>query len=115
MLVLILIAMMPLAGWGWARWIMEREGSYWPSLTGFGLASVSILMAFCAGLYAEIVGGFRHYDPKLLRIFGAGMALSVIGLGFSIMGLRQRNPVQWHAVGCSLGMIAFWFLSAMME
>jgi len=76
---------------------------------------VYILMAFCGGLYAEIVGGFRHYDPKLLRIFGAGMALSVVGLGFSIMGLRQRNPVRWHAVGCSLGMIAFWFLSAMME
>jgi len=113
--VLILIAMMPVAGWGWARWIMEREESYWPSAAGFSLASVSIAVAFCAGLYAEIVGGFRHYDPKLMRIFGAGMLLAVVGLGFSIMGLRQPNPVRWHAVGCSLGMIAFWFLSAMME
>jgi len=85
------------------------------SLAGFGFSNLSAILAIGAALYAQIIGGFRHYDPVLIDIYGIGLLLSIGGLACSLIGVLKPNPVRWHAPICSLGMFIFWLLSASRE
>jgi hypothetical protein len=58
--------------WGWIRWAMRRRlrTAYSRlSLIGFALSTLSALLAIGSVLYAHAIGGFRYYDPTLLRIY----------------------------------------------
>ena len=104
--------------WGWTRWASHRQPRSRQSilaLIGFILASAAGLLAISSMLYAYVVGGFRYYDPLLLRIFVCGGLLSVAGIVFAIAGARESSALRWHAVGFSAGMLLFWFMSAMGE
>ena len=104
--------------WGWTRWASDRQPRSHQSilaLIGFTLASVSALLAISSMLYAYVIGGFRYYDPLLLRIFVCGGLLSVAGIVFAVAGARESSTLRWHAVGFSAGMLLFWFMSALGE
>jgi hypothetical protein len=104
--------------WGWARYTKQKQPRT-PystlSLISFSLASVSGLLAICSMLYADAIGGFPYYDPKLLSIFGWGGLLAVAGIVFAIGGVRQSSSLRWHGLGFSAAMLLFWFMSAMGE
>jgi hypothetical protein len=103
---------------GWVRWVRSTE----PrtvfsvlSLSAFVLATASALLAISSGFYAHAIGGFRFYDPRLMRIFGWGFLLSGTGVLLSIAGIVRRNPLRYYAPACSVGTLVFWFMSAMGE
>src|SRR5215472_5519914 len=66
--------------WGWARWA-RRKPRLTPSaalsIAGFSLATASALLAIAAAVYAQAIGGFPYYDPRLLRIYRWGALLSL--------------------------------------
>ena len=104
--------------WGWFRWTREK----WPhhivagfSYAGFGVASASVLLAVCSIAYSLATGGFAYYAPSLMRIFYWGFHISAIAVIFALAGVWRRNPLRWHAVVCSCGMLFFWSYSAMLE
>jgi hypothetical protein len=104
--------------WGWirfARSLQERTPFSNLSLTGFGFATLSALLAIGTASYAAFTGGFQHYDPVLIDIYGIGLLLSIGGLGCGLMGLLRPNPLRWHAPLCCLAMFLFWLLSAVRE
>jgi hypothetical protein len=101
--------------YGWARWVRNTESKTLfstLSLVGFSLATASALLAISSGLYALAIGGFRYYDPLLLRIYRVGALLSIIAVGFAIAGVWRGNPLRWYAVVCSAGTLVFWAVSA---
>jgi hypothetical protein len=101
--------------WGWVRWAKHKQPRTRysiPSLIGFALGTVSGLLAITSMLYADVVGGFPYYDPKLIRIFGLGGLLSIAGIVFAIGGLRESSALRWHGLCFSVGMLLFWFMSA---
>jgi len=104
--------------WGWIRWAKyPQQKSLYPilSLVGFTLATLSGLLAVFSMLYAALNGGFPYYDARLLKIYGWGGVLSIAGLPCATSGARQSSALRWHAIGFSLGMLLFWFMSAMGE
>jgi hypothetical protein len=109
------IAMLFVFLWGWTRWVRHSGPKSTLSLIGFTLATLSGLLAISSMFYAEMTGGFAYYDRRLLRIFRWGGLLSLGGVAFSIVGIRKSNALRWHSLGFSLGMLCFWFLSAMGE
>lgn len=119
-LYLIITCVVPvLTVWGWIRWARRieqpRTPSSYLSLIGFGLSTISTVLAVGGVFYAHQIGGFRHYDPVLIDIYGAGLLLSLGGLACALIGLLKPNPLRWHAPLCALGMFIFWLLSAVQE
>jgi hypothetical protein len=107
-----------LIGWGWVRWARWPEPlspSSALSFVGFALATSALLLEIGGVIYAIASGGFRHYDPRLMRIFAAGILLSLAGLLLAIAGIWHRNPIRWHAPIASLAMLLTWFFFASME
>jgi hypothetical protein len=101
--------------WGWLRWATHSQPRTLYStlsLIGFALATASGLLAITSMLYAYATGGFRYYDPMLLRIFRWGGLLSIAGIVFAIGGVRKSSALRWHGIGFSVGMLLFWFMSA---
>ena len=80
------------------------------SLAGFVLGSASALLAIGTILYAITTGGFRFYDPTLLKVYRAGLLLALGGLVFALVGVWNRNPLRWHAPALSLGMLVIWLI-----
>jgi hypothetical protein len=104
--------------WGWTRWAVDsekRSKAAVLSLVGFAFGTSSLLLAIGSVAYALAIRGFAYYDPVLLRIYSIGTLLSLSGLLFSLCGVWRRNPVRWYAPLCSVGMLLFWFSSAMTE
>ncbi len=104
--------------WGWVRVSMKRP-EQWDvssvlSLTGFSLATASGLLAVEAVMYAQATHGFAFWDPRLIRICAVGAFVALMGLAAAFGGVRRPSPVRWHAPACSVGMLLFWFLMAMM-
>lgn len=98
---------------GWVRWARRRQiGRTWPSLTGFSLGTASAMLAIGAMVYAGMIGGFRYYDPTLLRIYRWGVLLSLAGLVFAAVGLRWSGPVRWYAPAAAVGTLLFWLGAA---
>jgi hypothetical protein len=98
---------------GWVRWARRRQiGRTWPSLTGFSLGTASALLAVGSMVYARMIGGFRYYDPTLLRIYRWGLLLSLAGLVFGAVGVRRAGPVRWYAPAAAVGNLLFWLGAA---
>ena len=100
--------------WGWLRWRMRPK--LWTafsvlSLVGFGLATVSALLALSTIVYAQ-VHHFPYYDPLLLRIFRSGAALSIGGILFGIAGVWRPSSLQWHAPASAMVTLVFWIVAA---
>jgi len=101
--------------WGWARWSAHKKGatvSSLPSFAGFTLATASALLAIASAAYANLIGGFAFYDPRLLRTFFWGGVLSLAGVAFGIAGVWRANSLRWHAPLCALGTLIFWIMAA---
>jgi len=101
-----------IAGWfRWSRWRRQWSGIPAFSSVGFllGTASASLAMAAIAH------GRWRYYDPVLLRIYGLGMLISLIGLIFSLIGSFRPNFLRWQAPLLSAAMLALWILWAAAE
>jgi hypothetical protein len=72
--------------WGWTRWFRQPKVRTVPSilsLMGLVLATDSALLAVAAIAYSLATGGFRYYDPRLMKIFGVGVLLSIGGFFFA--------------------------------
>lgn len=107
-----------LVGWGWTLWkVWPDRISRHSALTfaGFVLATCSWLFEIGSGAYAIAIGGFRYYDPRLMRIFTIGILSSLLGLVLALAGISNRNPIRWHAVATSLVMLLSWIIFASME
>ena len=104
--------------WGWVRWANRPQPrSLAPMLTfvGFVLATLSAALAISTALYARFAGGFRYYDPTLMKIYGLGMLLSLAGLAAGLGGVWRSSVVRWHAPVCALGTLVFWVFAANSE
>lgn len=115
----IVIAAVPfITIWGWWRWAKRRQPRTFASdlsLIGFGLATLSALLALFTWVAAGVRGGFPYYDSLLLTIYRVGLLLAVGGVVFGFSGLWRPGPLRWHAPVCSVAMIVFWLLAAISE
>ena len=103
---------------GWYRWTgAEPDTSIVGvlSLSGHSFATLSLLLAVAAVFVGDTLGGFRFWDPSLLKIYRVGLALSVVGLTLAICGAWKSGPLRWSAPLAALGAMLFWFASAMTE
>jgi hypothetical protein len=103
---------------GWASWFKSQnvfKTFSTLSLLAFTLATISELLAISSMVYAHAVGGFRYYDPSLLRIYRWGALLSFAGLVVAAVGLLRGSSLRWHAVFCAVGTLIFWLSAAMTE
>ncbi len=85
------------------------------SVIGFGFASLSALLQIGTGLYANITGGFPFNDPRLMRIYGLGLLLALLGLVCGLGGLFRANPLRFKTPILSAFLLLFWILQAMSE
>jgi hypothetical protein len=100
--------------WGWVRWVSRpggRDGSTILSFAGFLFATASALLAISAFAYSIWIGGFRYYNPRLLRIYLCGLLLSTLAITLSALGTARSNMLRWHALGSSIGMLLFWIVT----
>jgi hypothetical protein len=101
--------------WGWTRWARQpkqRSITSILSLLGFALASASALLGVSSIVYADLIHGFRYYDPRLLRIFRIGFLLSASGLVAALIGVLRQNSLRWHAPVSAIATLAFWTAAA---
>ncbi|MHB8218293.1 MAG: hypothetical protein ACYDDS_19645 [Candidatus Sulfotelmatobacter sp.] len=89
----------------WARAKQPRTLSSTFSLAGLVLATASVLFAFVPSLYA---GSF-----DVARQLGAGASL--VAVFVTVCGAWRPHPLRWRALACGAGMVAFWFLSLVLE
>jgi hypothetical protein len=107
-----------LLAWGWLRWRKRpqpRTTSSTLSLIGFILVTLSALLAISTIVYAQAIGGFRYYDPPLLRIYATGGLLAIGGFLFAVSGIWGPNPLRWHAPICAIAMFLYWLMMASSE
>jgi hypothetical protein len=107
-----LVAPVALVG-GWIRWIKApRLWTTWSllSFVGFSTASLSAILAFFTFLYAHFYP-FPFYDPLLMKIYGLGAVLALLGIVLGIGGIRRQSILRWHALAAALGMFAFWLIA----
>jgi hypothetical protein len=101
--------------WGWARWINHPKLRTVPSilsLAGFVLAMASALLAVSSIAYAQVIHGFRFYDPLLMRLFRWGILLSLGAIMFGVGGVWRPSSLRWHAPVAAIGTLAFWAMAA---
>jgi hypothetical protein len=82
------------------------------SLIGFGFGTASALLAISGILYAQAIGGFPYYDPRLLRIYRWGFLLSLTGFVFAIGGVWRTSALRWYSPVLALGTLLLWFAYA---
>jgi hypothetical protein len=105
-------------GWALRRWwksVPRFELPIWRSrlaLGAFSLGGLSVLLWFFLVIWAVARGGFRYYDPILLRCYGVGLLL---GLGGFVLGLPGKGKLRWPACLISFAMVFMWFVAASME
>ena len=111
--------LVPIAAvWAMAIWLGSEtkfEAPRWRSYlaTGaFGLGGLSVLLWFFLAIWAFLRGGFRFYDPVLLRSYGIGLLL---GLGGFITSLPGKGKLRWPACFVSFAMVFMWLIAASME
>jgi hypothetical protein len=101
--------------WSWVRWTKYEKGrsviSYLAAI-GLAFATASALLAVSAIIYAQHIGGFPFYDPRLLRIYRWGALLSLIGITFAFGGVWKPSPLRWLAPACTFGTLLYWFGAA---
>jgi len=104
--------------YGWYRWTRtKREISLLPnlSLAGHAFATFSFVFAIGSVLAADKIGGFRFWDPTLLKIYRVGLILSSVGLLLAIVGAWRTSPLRYPALLAAIGAMLFWFASASTE
>jgi hypothetical protein len=104
--------------WGWLRWFRRNEprtALSTLSMVGLALASISELLAISMVVYAHLSGGFYFYDPGLMRIYGWGILLSLLGLAFAAVGVWRPSSLRWHAVACAIAILFYWFVQVTNE
>jgi hypothetical protein len=103
---------------GWLRWFGDPNRAN-PlsdlSLIGFAIGITSVLLAIGSILYARSIGGFRHYDSPLLKIYYSGLSISAGGLIVGLLGRGRTGRLRNFAPYLSGVMILFWFLQAVSE
>jgi hypothetical protein len=100
--------------WGWMKWFGQpklRTVTSILALCGFVLASASALLAVSTIACALVVGGFRYYDPALMRIFGIGALLSLAASVSGFGGIWKASSLRWHSPVAGLATLAFWVVS----
>jgi hypothetical protein len=101
--------------WGWVR--CTRRG-YGPniatrlSMVGLAFASTSAILAISAVIYAQSIGGFPFYDPRLLKIYRYGCLISLFGIAFSLGGIWKAGPLRWLSPICTFGTLLYWLGAA---
>src|SRR3974390_3284555 len=103
---------------GWVCWARsDRQNSFLPklSLASHSFAALSLLVGLAAVLFADSAQGFNFWDPGLLKIYRAGFALSVCGLGLSVIGATRANPLRWSAPLAAIASTLFWIASIATE
>jgi hypothetical protein len=104
--------------WGWVRWArLKNPITLFSilSLIGFVLATASELIAVSMVIYAHVRGGFDYYDPTLMKIYAWGMLLSFLGLTLAAIGVWRPSSLRWHALGCTVGTLLYWFVQSANE
>jgi len=104
--------------WGWISWASSHpaslSGSNNLSLIGFSFASLSALLQITTGAYAQ-VHEFPFNDPTLLRIYGLGLLLSLLGLLSGLGGSFRSGPLRFKAPALSAFLLLLWFAHAAAE
>jgi hypothetical protein len=98
---------------GWFRWWRRSEAESLVSrfaLAGFVAGSASAALALGSVIYSLAIGGFPYWDPRLIRIYGVGLLLSLGAMALSLGGTLRRNALRWHAPALSAGMLILWVL-----
>lgn len=90
-----------------ARRSRQKDMSWYFALVGFSLATASALLAIFGIGYGRMIGGFRYYDPLLMRIFLWGTGLSLASVIYALTSLR-RTTFRWFAVALSITTLLFW-------
>src|SRR5882672_5850462 len=108
-------ALMILGWFRWSRSAHSRTVSSILSLIGFTLITLSALLGISSILYAQAIGGFRYYDPLLMKIYAAGGLLSIGGFLFAVSGIWRPNPLRWHAPICAVAIFLYWLMMASSE
>jgi hypothetical protein len=101
--------------WGWVRWFKRPEPrTLFPilSFVGFAFATASAVLAFLSMVYANFIGGFAYYDPRLMKIFGLAAVLSLSATAFALGGVWRPSPLRWHALACGVATLMFWLAVA---
>ena len=104
-------------GWAILRWWASEskfESPQWRSslaFGAFGLGGASALLYFVLVLWA-VIKPFRFYDPFLLRCYGVGLLLGLVGFLLSLPG---KGKLRWPACFISFAMAFMWFVAASME
>lgn len=101
--------------WGWSRWWRSPNiGSATSilALCGFVLASASALLGLMTIGCAQLIHGFRYYDPVLLRIFRIGAMLSLSSIVSALGGVWRANSLRWHSLVAGLSTLSFWIVAA---
>ena len=104
--------------WGWVRWARSRGPLTLSSLLSFIaflFATLAGLLAVSSIIYAQGIGGFPFWDPRLVKIFGWGALLSLTAIVFAVAGVWRSNPLRWLAPVCAAGIFLFWLVAAMGE
>ena len=106
------------AVWAIRRWRKSEsklETPRWRSLlafVAFGMGGVSALLWFALAFWAVAIRPFPFYDPFLLRCYGVGLLLGLVGF---ILGLPGKGKLRWPACFISFAMVFMWFVTASME
>jgi hypothetical protein len=104
-------------GLAWTIWIWQRsspkiESPKWRSYLGLGAfsaAGISALLFLFLAIGARVRGGFRFYNPVLLRCYGLGC---ILGAGGFLLSLLGKGKVRWPACVISFAMMFMWLVAA---
>jgi hypothetical protein len=116
--VAIIFGLPALTVWGWVRWsLRSKQQTVFVklSLAAFGISTLSSLLSVVTMIYSATTGGLPGYSPAFMRIFKTGMLLSVAAIGLGAAGAFRPSALRWHAPACGLGILMFWFFSAISE
>ena len=120
-LLMILMALVAFVGaplaiiWGWVRWAKDSSRStFWSKacFVGFLLANASICIWIGGVVYAQIIGGFAYYDPRLMKMISIGLWLAFVGVLTSFIGCWRPSVLRWIAPLSAAGALFFWIIAA---
>ena len=111
--------LVPIAlAWAFIRWWRSNPRFVMPqwrsrlALAAFVTGGLSVLLWIFLAFWARLRGGFRYYDPILLRCYGIGLILGFTGF---ISSLPAKGKLRWPACFISGAMVFMWLVAASME
>src|SRR5215469_14041666 len=112
----IFLTLMPatIVVWALLRWDKSAprfEKPLWRSCTAFAafcFSVASVLLWVFTAIWALARRGFPYYDPVLLRIYGFGALLGLIGFLVSLPG---KGKLRWPACGVAALMTFLWLVA----